>query len=209
MRTVSLHEPLHAVPRPPASSARGIFGLRVGQAAGGAMVTMSSAPRAAAMRSSTGMVGTAPPASGRDRAGWVMPARAATSVWDRPSARRRSRTAWPIKNARWASSSPMSAHDPAIRTRKITHDPRLEVPDACPRSSARPLPPARDRRIGRPAWDHETAGAPHDMRGCRDIPQASRGERQSRGVLSGADLRRRVLRGGLPRQRGCSRVRTR
>jgi hypothetical protein len=59
------------------AAATGLFcvqhrGLRCGrlvQAAGGAMVTMSSAPRAAAMRSSTGMVGTAPPASSRERGG--------------------------------------------------------------------------------------------------------------------------------------------
>lgn len=60
---------------------------------------MRSASRAAEIRSSNGIVGITPPASSRDRAGWVMSARAASSVWDRPSARRRSRTAWPIRNA--------------------------------------------------------------------------------------------------------------
>ena len=55
MLTVSLHEPLHALPWPPASSPRNICGLRLVQAARGAMVTMSSVARAAAMRSSTGM----------------------------------------------------------------------------------------------------------------------------------------------------------
>ncbi len=34
VRTVSLHEPLHALPWPPVSSARGIFGLRVGSGRG-------------------------------------------------------------------------------------------------------------------------------------------------------------------------------
>jgi hypothetical protein len=36
-----------------------------------------------------GMVGTTPPASMRERAGWVMPARMASSTWDSPSSRRR------------------------------------------------------------------------------------------------------------------------
>jgi hypothetical protein len=34
MPTVSLHNPLHALPWPTASSARGIFGLRVGSGCG-------------------------------------------------------------------------------------------------------------------------------------------------------------------------------
>jgi len=54
---------------------------------------MSSASRAMLIHSSSGMVGTTPPASSRESAGWVMPARVASSVWDRPRAKRRSRTA--------------------------------------------------------------------------------------------------------------------
>jgi hypothetical protein len=41
------------------------------------------------------MVGVTRPASRRDRAGWVMSAWPASSTWDRPRARRRSRTARP------------------------------------------------------------------------------------------------------------------
>jgi hypothetical protein len=63
------------------------------QAACGAISTMRSASRAVVMRSSRGIVGMTPPASSRDRAGWVIAARRASSVWDSPSARRRSRTA--------------------------------------------------------------------------------------------------------------------
>lgn len=59
-----------------------------------------------AIRSSTGIVGTVPPASSRDSAGCVIPARAVTSLWDSPRARRRSRTAWPMRKARLASSYP-------------------------------------------------------------------------------------------------------
>jgi hypothetical protein len=51
-------------------------------------------------------VGTTPPASSRESAGCVMPARVARSTWDRPRASRRSRTAWPIRKARRASAYP-------------------------------------------------------------------------------------------------------
>jgi len=51
-------------------------------AACGAISTMRSASRAAEIRSRSGMVGMTPRASRRDRAGWVMPARAASSTWD-------------------------------------------------------------------------------------------------------------------------------
>jgi hypothetical protein len=66
----------------------------------GEIWTMRSASRAAEIRSSSGIVGMTPPASSRDRAGCVIPALAASSVWDSPRARRRSRTAWPIRKAR-------------------------------------------------------------------------------------------------------------
>jgi len=55
------------------------------------------------------MVGTTPPASSRERAGWVIPARLASSVWDSPRARRRSRTAWPIRNERAACAQRVQA----------------------------------------------------------------------------------------------------
>ena len=70
------------------------------QAAWGDSATMRSASRAAEIRSSRGMVGMTPPASRRESAGWVMPAWAASSTCDRPRARRRSRTAWPMRKAR-------------------------------------------------------------------------------------------------------------
>ena len=41
-----------------------------------------------------------PSGSRRDKAGWVIAARRASSVWDRPSAWRRSRIAEPMRNAR-------------------------------------------------------------------------------------------------------------
>jgi hypothetical protein len=69
------------------------------QAARGAISTMRSASSAVVMRSSKGIVGMTPPASRRDKAGWVMAARRASSVWDRPSACRRSRIARPMRNA--------------------------------------------------------------------------------------------------------------
>src|ERR1022692_1750464 len=67
---------------------------RTRQAGWGAIWTMRSASRAAVMRSRRGIVGMTPPASRRDRAGWVMPARGARAAWDRPRASRRARTAW-------------------------------------------------------------------------------------------------------------------
>src|SRR5450755_2576805 len=54
-------------------------GCVVGQAAWGARWTMRSASRAAEIRSSRGMVGMTLPASRRDRAGWVIAARVASS----------------------------------------------------------------------------------------------------------------------------------
>src|SRR6202042_997562 len=52
---------------------------------------MRSASRAVEIRSRRGMVGITPPASRRDRAGWVIPARVARSTWDSAGASRRSR----------------------------------------------------------------------------------------------------------------------
>ena len=49
-------------------------------AACGATLTMRWASRAAEIRSRSGMVGMTPPASRRDSAGYVMPARVATST---------------------------------------------------------------------------------------------------------------------------------
>jgi hypothetical protein len=43
---------------------------------------MRSASRATLIRSSSGMVGTTPPASRRDSAGWVMPARVGVAGGD-------------------------------------------------------------------------------------------------------------------------------
>ena len=82
--------------------------LGVVQAAWGAISTMRSALRAVEMRSSRGMVGTVPPGSRRERAGWVMPARAASSTWDSPSSRRRSRTVWPISKGPSCFGEPLA-----------------------------------------------------------------------------------------------------
>lgn len=74
--------------------------------AAGVIETLRVAWRAAAIRSSTAIVGMPPPRSRRDRAGWVIPARCASSSWDSPASSRSFRTMAPSSMARRASSYP-------------------------------------------------------------------------------------------------------
>jgi len=198
-------------PRIPAHTAA----LTDGQAtwARGVRCTTRSASKARARRSSTGRLGTVPPASNRATADWVMPALSASAVWLQSRCSRSWRTVRPSSRARRSDQSQRGvrhldavagefapATRPQTRTSRSMRRSPLPHPQGAtlrhPRTDRVGVPRRRNDRTSRCILlrrgpDHRTHHPPlasTDVRRSRRLAADARGGNSSRRGSSQAQL---------------------